>query len=37
MDLVEVDPTKDIADTTTLAAASFLLAFAAGVAMRYTR
>ena len=37
MDLVEVDPTKDIADTTTLAAASFLLAFASGVAMRYAR
>lgn len=37
MDLVEVDPTKDIADATTLAAASFLLAFASGVAMRYSR
>jgi arginase family enzyme len=32
MDIVEVDPTKDIADVTCLAAASFLLAFAAGVA-----
>lgn len=34
MDLVEVDPTKDIADTTCLAAAAFLLAFASGVASR---
>jgi formiminoglutamase len=34
MDIVEVDPTKDVADVTTLAAASFLLAFAAGVAAR---
>ncbi len=34
MDIVEVDPTKDIADATCLAAASFLLAFAAGVASR---
>jgi formimidoylglutamase len=34
MDIVEVDPTKDIADATCLAAASFLLAFAAGVAGR---
>ncbi len=31
MDIVEVDPTKDIADVTKMAAASFLLAFAAGV------
>ncbi|MGZ5004741.1 MAG: arginase family protein [Chthoniobacterales bacterium] len=31
MDIVEVDPTKDIADVTTLAAASFMLAFASGV------
>jgi arginase family enzyme len=35
IDLVEVDPTKDIADATSLAAASFLLSFASGVAMRY--
>lgn len=34
MDLVEVDPMKDIADLTCLAAASFLLAFASGVASR---
>ncbi|HEY0368101.1 MAG TPA: agmatinase family protein [Chthoniobacterales bacterium] len=34
MDLVEVDPSKDIADVTTLAAASFLLAFASGIASR---
>jgi arginase family enzyme len=32
MDIVEVDPTKDIADVTCLAAASLLLAFASGVA-----
>lgn len=34
MDIVEVDPGKDIADMTVLAAASFLLAFASGVATR---
>lgn len=34
IDIVEVDPTQDIADVTCLAAASFLLAFAAGVATR---
>jgi formiminoglutamase len=34
LDLVEVDPTKDVADVTVLAAASFLLSFAAGVASR---
>jgi formiminoglutamase len=34
MDLVEIDPTKDIADTTCLAAASFLLSFASGVLER---
>lgn len=34
MDIVEVDPTKDIADITALAAASFLLAFASGVQQR---
>ena len=31
MDIVEIDPTKDIADMTCLAAASFLLSFASGV------
>ncbi len=35
MDLVEIDPTKDIADATTLAAASFLLAFISGLTSRY--
>jgi arginase family enzyme len=34
MDLVEIDPTKDVADITVLAAASFLLSFAAGLASR---
>jgi formiminoglutamase len=34
IDIVEVDPTQDVADATVLAAASFLLAFAAGVAAR---
>ena len=34
MDIVEVDPTKDVADVTCLAAASFLLTFASGVASR---
>lgn len=34
MDIVEVDPTRDVADVTVLAAASFLLTFAAGVAGR---
>jgi arginase family enzyme len=34
MDIVEVDPTNDIADTTVLAAASFLLAFASGLSAR---
>ena len=34
MDIVEIDPTKDVADCTVLAAASFLLAFASGVAQR---
>lgn len=32
MDIVEVDPPKDIADATAMAAASFLLAFASGMA-----
>ena len=36
MDIVEVDPTKDIAETTCLAAASFLLAFASGLLKRGT-
>ena len=34
MDIVEVDPTKDVADVTVLGAASFLLSFAAGLASR---
>ena len=34
MDLVEVDPERDVADVTVLAAASFLLAFASGLARR---
>lgn len=34
IDLVEIDPTKDIADCTVLAAASFFLAFASGLAER---
>jgi formiminoglutamase len=34
MDIVEIDPTRDIGDVTVLAAASFLLAFATGVATR---
>ena len=34
MDLVEVDPDKDMNDVTSLAAASFLLAFASGLAKR---
>ena len=34
LDIVEIDPTKDIADCTVLAAASFFLAFASGVAER---
>jgi formiminoglutamase len=34
LDIVEVDPTKDVADVTVLAAASFLLSFAAGLASR---
>lgn len=32
MDIVEVDPTNDVADSTSLAAASILLAFASGMA-----
>lgn len=34
IDLVEVDPTRDVADATVLTAAGCLLAFAAGVAAR---
>lgn len=34
IDIVEIDPTNDIADCTCLAAASFLLAFASGFASR---
>jgi formiminoglutamase len=34
MDIVEIDPTKDVADCTVLAAAAFFLAFASGVAQR---
>jgi formiminoglutamase len=34
MDLCEMDPTVDVADVTVLAAASFFLAFAAGLAAR---
>jgi arginase family enzyme len=34
LDIVEIDPTKDVADCTVLAAASFFLAFASGVATR---
>lgn len=34
IDIVEIDPPKDVADCTVLAAASFFLAFASGVAAR---
>lgn len=34
IDMVEIDPTKDVADCTVLAAAAFFLAFASGVAQR---
>jgi arginase family enzyme len=34
LDIVEIDPTNDVADSTVLAAASFFLAFASGVAER---
>jgi formimidoylglutamase len=34
IDIVEVDPKKDVADCTVMAAASFFLAFASGVAQR---
>jgi formiminoglutamase len=36
IDIVEVDPQRDVADVTVLAAGSFLLAFAGGVAARGT-
>jgi formiminoglutamase len=36
MDLVEVDPERDVANITVLAAASFLMAFAEGLATRGT-
>ena len=34
MDVVEVDPARDVAEATAMAAASFVLSFAAGVARR---
>jgi formiminoglutamase len=34
MDVVEIDPEKDVADVTTLAAASFILSFASGTLER---
>jgi arginase family enzyme len=34
VDLVEVDPTRDVADMTALTAAACLLAFAAGLTAR---
>jgi formiminoglutamase len=37
MDIVEVDPERDVADVTVLAAASFLLCFAAGLASRFPK
>lgn len=37
MDIVEIDPTKDIADATCLGAASFFLAFASGMARRHAK
>jgi arginase family enzyme len=37
MDLVEIDPTQDIADVTTLAAAACLLEFASGLLERLSR
>jgi len=37
MDLVELDPTKDIAEATTLTAAACLLSFASGVQQRLAR
>jgi arginase family enzyme len=37
MDVVEVDPERDVADVTALAAASFVLAFAEGLTARISR
>jgi formiminoglutamase len=37
IDLVEIDPSKDIADVTVLAAASCLLSFAAGLRARFEK
>jgi len=37
MDLVEIDPTKDVADATVFAAALFLLSFASGLMGRFSR
>lgn len=37
LDLVEIDPTKDIADATTMAAATCLLLFASGLLARLTK
>jgi formiminoglutamase len=37
MDVVEVDPTRDVAEVTVLSAASFVLAFGAGLAARGSR
>jgi len=37
LDLVEIDPTKDVADTTVFAAALCLLSFASGLLGRYAR
>ena len=37
MDVVEVDPERDVADITAMSAASFVLAFAAGLAARSSR
>ncbi|HEX2025318.1 MAG TPA: arginase family protein, partial [Actinomycetota bacterium] len=34
MDVVEVDPERDVGDITVMAAASFVLAFASGLAAR---
>ncbi len=37
MDLVEIDPTQDIADATTMAAAACLLSFASGLLQRLSK
>jgi arginase family enzyme len=36
LDITEVDPDRDVKEATTLAAASFVLSFAAGLARRAT-